>query len=87
MKSDVLQIDYKTTNFADAAAYGAALVGGIASGIFRSVFDEAIPFLQPEGTTFFPNKDQKLINCYKKAYETYVSLYPALKSIMFSNDC
>ena len=82
MKSDVLQIDYKTTNFADAAAYGAALVGGIASGIFRSVFDEAIPFLQPEGTAFFPNKDQQLINCYKKAYETYIALYPALKSIM-----
>ena len=39
MKSDVLGVTYTTTAFTDAAAYGAALMGGIAANIFTGPTD------------------------------------------------
>ena len=49
IKADVLQVPYYPVQNADAAAYGAAMMGGIASGLFTGPFDPAIPRLKKSG--------------------------------------
>lgn len=81
MKADVMQVVYTTASHADAAAYGAALMGGIAAGIFASAEDPAIPFLKPDGKTFSP-RGEEVHNAYKKSYDIYTRLYPSLEKIV-----
>jgi xylulokinase len=81
MKADVLQVTYAPTAFTDAAAYGAALMGGIAAGIFSGPLDNTIPFLEPEGRPFVPSTED-VFRSYSESFKRYISLYPALKDIM-----
>lgn len=82
MKADVLGVPYRTTSFADAAAYGAALMGAVAAKVFASPTDGAIPFLQPDGRTYLPTSDPTRIGQYGQGYGVYTALYPALREIM-----
>ena len=83
IKADILQVEYSPVANADAAAYGAALLGGIASGVFTGPEDNTIPFIQPKDQSFKPGSQEDFKN-YMKAYRTYSSLYPALKDVMHS---
>ncbi|MFA5571218.1 MAG: FGGY family carbohydrate kinase [Sphaerochaetaceae bacterium] len=84
LKSDVLQAEYHTTLFPDAAALGAALLGGIAAGVYSSVHDPNIPFLKMDGDYYYPTKDKDVIQAYEHSFNTYKSLYPVLKNVMHS---
>ncbi|HCS35247.1 MAG TPA: hypothetical protein DIW48_00810 [Sphaerochaeta sp.] len=81
MKADVLQVNYATTSFADASAYGAALMGGIAAGLFSSPLDPSIPFLKPDGKTYQPTLSPGY-ESYMQGYNIYKALYPALEHLM-----
>jgi xylulokinase len=77
--ADVLDIELVTTNATEGPAFGAALLAGVASGIYQSVqaaCDQTIYIVErtePQSETA-PK--------YVQAYETYKALYPALKPIM-----
>lgn len=58
------------------AAYGAALTGGVAAGVFASLEDAAMP--DDAGlVTVFPDAADATV--YKRSYSTYRDLYPALR--------
>ncbi len=80
IKADVLQVPYYPVQNADAAAFGAAMMGGIASGLFSGPYDPQIPQLQKSGKEYLPCGND-LFREYEKSYRVYISLYPALKSI------
>ncbi|WP_319558999.1 FGGY family carbohydrate kinase [Marispirochaeta sp.] len=81
IKADVLHVNYTTTAVTDASAFGAALMGGIAAGIFSEPLDPSIPFLKPEGKTYTPTSESAY-KAYMKAFATYNALYPALSGLM-----
>lgn len=82
MKADILGVTYSTTAFTDAAAFGAALMGGIAAQLFSGPTDSNLPLLKPEGCTYTPTDKYEVLGAYEKAYAIYVKLYPALKDLM-----
>jgi xylulokinase len=82
MKSDVLGVNYSTTAFTDAAAYGAALMGGIAAQVFSDPTDSKLPILKSEGCTYTPVNDHEVLDAYEKSFANYLRLYPALKDLM-----
>jgi xylulokinase len=77
--ADVLGVELVTTNVGEGPAFGAALLAGVASGVYRSVqaaCDQTIRIVErtePESETALD---------YVQAYETYKALYPALKPIV-----
>lgn len=81
IKSSVLNLPYSTTSYADAAALGAALLGGIAGGLYSSPTDQALPQLKSTGDAIYPEKEE-IRNMYLKTYDVYKKLYPALKDVM-----
>lgn len=79
IKADLLGVPYHTTDFTDFAAYGAALMGGCAAGIFAGPDAEDIPTLQISKITYEPQEvEEKLGN----NFQTYKKLYPCLKLLM-----
>ncbi len=81
MKADVLRLHYSTTSCTDASAYGAALMGGIAAGVFNGPLDDSIPFLKSDGREYAPSSGVTYDE-YMKAFSVYSVLYPALKHLM-----
>ena len=79
MKADVLSVPYRTTAFRDASAYGAALMGGVASGIYSDTADPAIPVLKVDGHVYHPRTTGS--REYERGYRTYLQLYPAVKGL------
>ena len=81
IKADILQVDYNPVASADAAVYGAALLGGIAAGIFSGPDDDSIVPVLPDHRVFHPC-DGNVLEKYMKSYKIYRSLYPATKKLM-----
>ncbi|MBN2860123.1 MAG: hypothetical protein JXK93_07675 [Sphaerochaetaceae bacterium] len=79
MKADVLSVPYRTTAFRDASAYGAAIMGGVASGIYADTTDRAIPVLQVDGHVYHPRTEGT--SEYERGYRSYLQLYPAVKDL------
>jgi len=76
MLCDVYGIPIKTMQSNEGAALGAAILGGCAAGVYGSVAegcDRVIKAKEPA----LPNKERTLE--YRKIYEIYSLLYPALK--------
>jgi xylulokinase len=77
--ADVLDIELVTTNATEGPAFGAALLAGVASGIYHSVqtaCNQTIHIVErtePQSATTLT---------YAQTYETYKALYPALKPIV-----
>lgn len=77
--ADVLGVELVITNATEGPAFGAALLAGVAGGVYPSVqaaCDQTVRVIQrteprPETT-----------EAYAQAYETYKALYPALKPII-----
>src|SRR5947199_4251538 len=77
--ADVLGVELVTTNATEGPAFGAALLAGVASGIYDSILQacettiHVVERIEPQPAV---ERD------YTQAYETYHALYPALKPII-----
>lgn len=77
--ADVLGVELVTTNAAEGPAFGAALLAGVASGIYDSIHQACETTIHVvERTEPLPTAERD----YAQAYETYHALYPALKPII-----
>lgn len=77
--ADVLGVELVTTNATEGPAFGAALLAGVASGVYNSVqqaCDQTVHVV--ERTEPLPAHR----SAYDQAYEIYRALYPALKPII-----
>src|SRR5713101_7449502 len=77
--ADVLGVELVTTNAQEGPAFGAALLAGVASGVYASVEQACDATVRVVERTE-PRPDAEPI--YARAYETYQALYPALKPII-----
>jgi len=79
--ADVFDAELVTVNTTEGAAFGAALLAGVGSGVWSNV-DEAC------AQTVFVNDrivpDAQAIETYRTMYEHYKNLYPALKQTFHS---
>ena len=77
--ADVLDVELVTTNAQEGPAFGAALLAGVACGVYASVQQACEATVTVvERTT--PTREAARI--YERAYQRYRALYPALKPIM-----
>src|SRR5947209_485968 len=74
--ADVLGVELVTTNAQEGPAFGAALLAGVATGIYSSVQQACEATVQVVAHT--PPRPE-IEHIYARAYETYQALYPALK--------
>ena len=63
----------------EGPAYGAALLAGVASGLYADV-EEATGVVELREETTEP--DPERVKAYEEHYEVYRSLYPATRSAM-----
>lgn len=94
IKSDILGVEYLCADEPDAAAWGAALVGGVAGGVFRGIDDPAMHFIAAKSMeNAFPANPGQLSGRfnmrtmerrenYDNAFSVYEMLYPTLKGAM-----
>ena len=75
MMADVFQTRITTTNVTQGAAYGAALLGGVAAGVHATVQEASHKCLLDTSQTE-PGEDATVYDDY---YRRYRALYPALK--------
>lgn len=75
--ASVLEAELVTVNTSEGAAFGAALLAGVGSGVWPDVPSACRATIRITGRTL-PDKDQ--INMYRKMYPLYQDLYPSLKS-------
>ena len=94
IKSDILGVDYLCADDPDAAAWGAALVGGVAAQVYTGTDDPDINYIagQPMDSAFAADpellaaappmgRSERREN-YAKAFSVYAMLYPTLKDAM-----
>jgi xylulokinase len=74
----VLGIPIQRTAVEEGAAYGAALLGGVAAGTFASA-QEAVDACVRVRHTVEPDPDWQRV--YDDRYERFRSLYPAVKGL------
>jgi D-xylulose kinase len=77
--ADVLGVELVITNASEGPAFGAALLAGVAGGIYASLQEACAKTVYITRRT---EPQSKLIPTYEKAYATYTALYPALKPII-----
>ncbi|MCR4402345.1 MAG: FGGY family carbohydrate kinase [Firmicutes bacterium] len=78
VKADVLGVPVATLAVREAACLGAALLGGLATGVFTSL-TEAVDQLVRTEAVYTPDYDRH--EMYLEKYDVYRSLYPALRPI------
>jgi xylulokinase len=76
--SDVLGTPLVTTNSAEGPAFGAAILAGVASGIYPSVEEACRRVVSIEEQTI---PDAEAGEVYAKGYAVYQALYPALQPL------
>ena len=77
--ADVLGVELLTTSATEGPAFGAALLAGVASGVYPSIQQAC------EATVHVLERTEprsEVEHIYAQAYETYRALYPALKPII-----
>ena len=77
--ADVLGVELVTTNATEGPAFGAALLAGVASGLYTSVQQACEAKVRVMERTE-PRPEVERV--YAQAYETYKALYPALKPLI-----
>ena len=77
--ADVLGVELVTTNATEGPAFGAALLAGVASGLYPSVLQACEATVRVMERTE-PRPEVERV--YAQAYETYKALYPALKPLI-----
>ncbi|HLH61217.1 MAG TPA: xylulokinase [Ktedonobacteraceae bacterium] len=76
--ADVLGVELVTTNAQEGPAFGAALLAGVAAGLYPSIQQACDATVQVTAQTAPTPQTSQL---YARAYETYSVLYPTLKPI------
>ena len=76
--ASVLGIPLERTETQDGAAFGAALLGGVAAGVFADVLD-AVDACVRVTDTIEPNPAWEAV--YEESYQRYRALYPALQPL------
>ena len=76
--ASVLGLPIERTAVEEGAAYGAALLGGVSSGVFASA-QEAVDACVRVRDTVEPDADWQRV--YDEGYERFRSLYPAIKGV------
>jgi xylulokinase len=76
--ADVLNVELVTTNAQEGPAFGAALLAGVAVGLYPSIQQACEATVQVLARTSPQPGNERV---YARAYETYQALYPALKPI------
>lgn len=79
LQADIYATPIRRTVADEGPAYGAALLAGVASGVYSDV-DEASSVVELREETTEP--DQERAKIYEDYYEVYRSLYPATSSAM-----
>ena len=79
LQADVYATPVRRTVADEGPAYGAALLAGVASGVYAGV-DEASSVVELREEVTEP--DPERVKVYEEHYEVYRSLYPATKSAM-----
>ena len=76
MRANCFNIPISSVNVSEAASLGAAMLGGIASGRFKSVSEVVGAMVKP-GKTFEPdmNKNKQ----YEEKFQYFQELYPSMK--------
>jgi xylulokinase len=75
--ASVLEAELVTVNVVEGAAYGAALLAGVGTGVWPDVVAACKKVIKVTGITT-PDESQAVV--YRKMYSLYRELYPALKS-------
>ena len=76
--ASVLGVPLERTAVEEGSAFGAALLGGVASGVFGSAAEAVAACVRP-GSTVAP--EPAWTDAYEEAYARYRLLYPALKEV------
>jgi len=79
LKADVTGLPVRRPRVAEAGCLAAAILAGVATGVYRSVPEAARAVIAFE-KSFEPDMDRHA--AYSARYELYVRLYPALKDIL-----
>jgi len=80
--ADVLGVQLVTTTAGEGPAFGAALLAGVASGVYASVQQACEATVRVVEHT---EPRPELESVYARAYEKYRALYPTLKPISIAN--
>ncbi len=76
--ASVLEAELVTVNTTEGAAYGAALLAGVGAGYWKDVDDACRAAIKLTGKI---EPESNKLEQYKKGYEVYQELYPALRNI------
>ena len=74
--ASILEAELVTVNTTEGAAYGAALLAGVGEGVWTDVPSACKEAVKVTGSTI-PDPAQS--EAYRKTYQLYRDLYPALK--------
>ncbi len=75
--ASVLDVELVTVNSAEGGAYGAALLAGVAGGVWKDVPTACKACIKITGST---SPDPQQVKTYDKVYSIYRDLYPVLKT-------
>jgi xylulokinase len=64
----------------EGAAFGAAILGGVAAGVWPNVHDAVAVTVRPQGERIEP--DREWVEIYKNQRPKFQALYPAIKSAL-----
>jgi xylulokinase len=78
LKADITGIPVAAPQVTEAAGMGAAILAGVAAGIFPDPASAINEYMKIK-KVYYPNPEMKTL--YDERYETYRSLYPAVKEI------
>lgn len=79
--ADVFNAELVTVNTTEGAAYGAALLAGVGTGVWPNVDTACAATVRQTGCTL---PDPRQVEKYEQGYRIYRDLYPALKTISHS---
>ena len=81
IKADILNLEYGTTEFQDAGALGAAMLGAVAGGYFSGLQDAALPSVKISSHWIKPSSPHRQ-EIYQRHFEIFTNLYPLLAASM-----
>ncbi|MGE4370651.1 MAG: FGGY-family carbohydrate kinase [Burkholderiaceae bacterium] len=81
IKADVLQLEYGLAEQTDASALGAALMGGVAGGVYTGFDDPALPAIRLAPNSIKSGSASRR-DVYDRQFSIFASLYPAMESAM-----
>jgi len=76
--ASVLELPLERTAAEEGAAFGAALLGGVAAGVFADVHEAVVATVRVRDTI---EPEPEWIEPYARAYRRFRSLYPALRPL------